>query len=82
MTEPRNYYWTRGANLLAEWSKARNLDAIVAWAKRIGMVKLFVGGGPAFPELSRSEKIRLRNLFRPEVDRLEALLNRDLSIWR
>jgi hypothetical protein len=82
MTEPRNYYWTRGANLLAEWSKARKLDAMVALAKRIGMIKLFVGGGPAFPPLSYLEKERLRKLFRPEIDKLEAMLNRDLSIWR
>jgi hypothetical protein len=82
MTEPRNYYWTRGANLLAEWSKARNLDAIVALAKRIGMVKLFVGGGLPFPQLPCWEKARLQKLFRPEIDRLETILNRDLSIWR
>jgi Sulfotransferase domain len=82
MTEPRYYYWTRGANLLAEWSKARNLDAIVALAKRMGMIKLFVGGGPPFPQLSCCEKVRLQELFRPEIDKLEAMLNRDLSVWR
>jgi hypothetical protein len=82
MTEPRYYYWTRGANLLAEWSKARNLDAIVALAKRMGMIKLFVGGGPLFPQLSCCEKERLQKLFMPEIDKLEAMLNRDLSIWR
>lgn len=82
LTEPRHYYWTRGANLLAEWSKARNLDSVVALAKRIGMAKLFVGGGPAFSQLSSSEEARLRSLFRPEIDKLEAMLNRDLSIWK
>jgi Sulfotransferase domain len=82
MTQPRHYYWTRGANRLAEWSKARNLDGLVALAKRVGMVKLFVGGGPAFSQLSSSEEARLRGLFRPEIDKLEAMLNRDLSIWR
>jgi Sulfotransferase domain len=82
MTEPRNYYWTRGANLLAEWSKAQRLDAVVALAKRMGMVKVFVGGGRHFADLSICERVRLRELFRPEVEQLETMLNRDLSIWR
>jgi Sulfotransferase domain len=82
MTEPRNYYLTRGANLLAEWSKARRLDSMVALAKRAGMIKLFVGGGPAFAEMSSFERSRLRNLFRPEIETLETMLNRDLSIWK
>lgn len=82
MTEPRNYYWTHGANLIAEWSKAQRLDAIVALAKRIGMGRLFVGGGPPFPELPFSERARLRDLFKPEIYKLETMLNRDLSIWK
>jgi Sulfotransferase domain len=82
MTEPRNYYWTRSAILLAEWSKAQRLDSIVAAAKRLGALKLFVGGGSAFPELSLSERAKLRTLFLPEVERLEGMLNRDLSAWK
>lgn len=82
MTEPRNYYWTRGAHLIAEWSKAQRLDSVVALAKRMGMIKLFVGGGPDFADLSCCERVRLRELFRPEVEQLEAMLNRDLSIWK
>lgn len=82
LTEPRSYYWTRGANLLAERAKAWNLDVLVATAKKIGMLDLFVGGGTAFPQLSCSTQARLRSLFRPEVDRLEGMLNRDLSVWK
>lgn len=82
MTEPRNYYWTRGAHLIAEWSKAQRLDAVVSLAKRMGMIKLFVGGGPVFADLSFCERVRLWEQFRPEVDKLEAMLNRDLSIWK
>jgi ABC-type cobalamin/Fe3+-siderophores transport system ATPase subunit len=82
LTEPRCYYWTRGAILLAEWSRARRLDPLIASAKRWGAMKLFVGGGPSFPELSQYQQAGLRQLFRPEVEALEAILNRDFSAWK
>lgn len=82
LTQPRNYYWTRGALRLAEWSKSRKLDGVVAAAKRIGGLRLFVGGGDRFPELPVTERKKLRELFRPEVEKLEAVLKRNLSAWK
>ncbi|HEY3975402.1 MAG TPA: sulfotransferase [Candidatus Sulfotelmatobacter sp.] len=82
MSEPRNYYWTRAGFRLAEWAKTRQLDSLVATAKRFGALKLFVGGGPAFAELSSAQREKLRQLFRPDVVELEALLNRSLSAWK
>ncbi len=82
MTEPRNYYLTRGAILLSEWSRARQLDSVVAAAKKLGALKLFVGGGPPFPEVPSTQRAKLRELFRPDVDELESLLNRNLSSWK
>jgi hypothetical protein len=82
LTQPRNDYWTRGALRLAEWSKARRLDGIVAAAKRIGGLRLFIGGGAPFPEVRPALRSTLREFFRPEVERLEEMLNRDLSRWK
>lgn len=82
MTQPRNYYLTRGALRLAEWSKAKRLDGVVAGAKRIGALRFLVGGGSPFPELTVPQRSKLRELFRAEVDKLEAMLNRDLSAWK
>lgn len=82
LTQPRNYYWTRGALWLSEWSKKRGLDGLVAAAKSIGMTRAFIGGGTPFPELTIEGRERLRQLFRPEVEKLEAILNRDLSSWK
>jgi hypothetical protein len=82
MTEPRNYFVTRAAAQLAEWSRALRLDAVVAEAKKWGMLKWFVGGGPAFPKLTYVERLKLYELFRHEVEQLEAALNRDLSAWK
>jgi Sulfotransferase domain len=82
MTEPRNYFLTRSAALLADWSRARRLDSLVARAKDLGALKLFIGGGPVFAELTLPERMRLYESFRPEVDKLEVMLNRDLSAWK
>lgn len=82
MTEPRHYYWTRGATLVAEWAKARRLDSLVAAAKKWGAMNMFLGGGSRFAELSSNQRARLRKLFRPEVELLEGMLNRDLSHWK
>lgn len=82
LTEPRNYHWTRGATMLSEWAKAQRLDSIVAFAKRLGAVKLFVGGGAGFQTIPSCERMKLRKLFRAEVEALEAMLGRDLSGWK
>jgi hypothetical protein len=82
MTQPRNYCWTRGAVLLADWSRTRRLGALVEAAKKLGAMRFFVNGGPAFPELPSSLRARLREVFRSEVDELEVMLNRDLSAWK
>jgi hypothetical protein len=82
MTEPRSYHWTRGAALLADWARARSLDTLVAKAKQLGILKLFVGGGAPFHDLSPAERHKLRLGFRPEVEKLEVILNRDLSAWK
>jgi hypothetical protein len=82
LTQPRNYYLTRGALLLAEWSKAQRLDSIVAAVKRLGAQRFFMGGGSAFPELSLAQRDKLREFFRPEIEQLEMMLNRDFSAWK
>lgn len=82
MTHPRSFQRTRSATLMAEWFKARRLDAVVAAVKSSPLIKLFLGGGPAFSELSREVRFRLHERFLPEVEELEALLHRDLSAWK
>jgi len=82
MTHPRNYYRTRSAVAAADWCKARRLDIVVAAVKRSPLIKLFLGGGSAFAGLPREAALRIYELFSPEVEALEALLNRDLSLWK
>lgn len=82
LTEPRNYYCTHIATCIADGLKARRLDFFVQAVKSSRLLSLFLGGGAAFPEVPESEKLKLYELFRPEIEELETLLNRDLSSWK
>jgi len=82
MTHPRSYQRTRSAALAADWFKARRLGKLVARLKRSPLQRLFLGGGAPFAELSSELSRRISEVFRPEVEELEALLNRDLSAWK
>lgn len=82
LTEPRNYYRTRGAMLLANWCKMRNLGAIPAAVKRSPFLRYFVGGGSKFAGASPELLNHLSEIFRPEIDELEVLLERDLISWK
>ena len=82
LTHPRSYYRTRTATALADHLKARRLDFIVTGVRRSPLMKLFLGGGPAFAQLSLEFLHKLYDLFRPEVEELENMLNRDLSAWK
>ncbi len=53
MTLPRNHRRTRRATRIAEWFKAQRLGKVVMAVKKSPMIKLFLGGGPAFTEVSR-----------------------------
>jgi hypothetical protein len=82
MTQPRSYYRTRGATMVADWCKARKLDGFVAAVKKSRLRRLFLGGGSDFGELPQDVMARLSEIFRPEVEALESMLNRDLSAWK
>jgi hypothetical protein len=51
-------------------------------AKRLGLSKFLFSGGRNFERLRPETAARLREFFRPEVDALEEMLQRDLSAWK
>jgi len=81
LTVPRNYYRTRGASMMAEWCKEQRLDAVVSAVKKTSLMRLFLGGGAPFAEMSKDIVQKLYGIFRPEVEELSQMLNRDLSSW-
>ena len=82
MTHPRNFNRTRGAALAADWCKARHLGRFVSRFTNSPLRKLFLGGGPAFAELPSDTARHMYEVFRAEVEELEAIMNKDLSAWK
>jgi hypothetical protein len=82
LTHPRSYFLTRAATETANWFKAVRLDRVLAAAKRQYLLKLFLRSGSRFESLSPDRATMLYELFRPEVEELESMLNRDFSCWK
>jgi sulfotransferase family protein len=82
LTHPRSYTRTRNATKIADWFKARRFDRLVAAVRNSPLRSLVLGGGPRFGELPPGVAVRLYDLFRSEVEELEALLSRDFSAWK
>ncbi len=82
MTLPRSYRLTHAAIVTADWCRARRLHSIVGWLKSSPLRKILLGGGPPFAEMPEQVAARLYEKFRPEVEELEVMLNRDLSAWK
>jgi len=82
MTHPRNYMRTRTATRLAEWLKAQRFDKLVAAVRDSPLRQFFLSGGPPFTELPADLAVRLYERFRPEVENLERILQRDLVGWK
>jgi hypothetical protein len=82
MTHPRNYNRTRSAARAADWFKARRLGRFVAKLKKSPLCTLFLGGGPPFAELPSESARQMYEVFRPEVEELETMINQDLSSWK
>ncbi len=81
MTQPRSFLVTRTATAIADWCKAHNLDNVVAGVRDSSLMRLFLSGGAPFPEVSYSARNRIKELFWPEVESLERMIGRDLSMW-
>jgi hypothetical protein len=82
LTHPRSYFLTRAATGMANWFKAVRLDRLVASAKRRHLLKFFLRSGASFDPLSPERARKLYDLFRPEVEELEYMLNRDFPNWK
>jgi hypothetical protein len=61
---------------LHRWHRA------VALLERAGVWRICFGGGEEFGALDPEIDARLRAHFRPEIDALERLIDRDLSAWK
>jgi len=82
LSEPRSYLATRAASTMADWCKARRFDNVVSAVRESGLFRFFIGGGPPFPEISAETTRTISAQLLPEIEKMEAMVNRDLSSWK
>jgi hypothetical protein len=82
LTHPRSYARTRNATRVADWLKAQRFDRLVAAIRNSPLRQFFLSGGRPFADPPSEFAARLYELFRPEVEELEAILKRDLGEWK
>jgi hypothetical protein len=82
LTVPRSFLATRAAVSMADWCKACRFDFVVAGVRNSSLMKLFLGGGEPFPEVSSQTRAKITKLLMPEIEELEAMLDRDLTAWK
>lgn len=64
------------------WLQQNHAYRLNQQLERIGFWRYCFGRGPFFPPLDAAVERRLRERFLPEVEAIEELTNRDLSVWR
>ena len=72
----------RSARVLRDRLQKRGLYTVVNVLKNPALRNFLFSGGPSFEPLRPETDARLREVFRPEVEALEQMLERDLSAWK
>lgn len=81
-TLPKNPRIAKLARRARERLQENGNYGLVNLAKKVGLRSLLFSGGPAFESIRHETDARLRDFFRPEIERLEEMLGRDLSRWK
>jgi len=79
---PRFPRFARKARHFMHWLEEKQAYATSNFLERAGVWKFSFGGGPKFPKLDEATEARLHDLMRPEIDALEPMIGRDLSMWK
>jgi Sulfotransferase domain len=79
---PFSPHLARHARGLRTWLGSQRLYRTTEFLDRLGVWRLCFGGGQVFPPLDPGAESRLRSCLRTEVEKLEVLLQRDLSPWK
>ena len=79
---PRSYLLAKAGRRLRDWIWEHRLGWAEEAFDRAGIWRIFFAGGERFAPLDPATDARLREFFRPEVEQLEAILERDLTAWK
>ncbi len=81
-TQPPNPRMARLARKLVAWFSTRRFDRAAGMVRRNPLIKYMLEGGDPFPRPAPEVVARLRERYRPEIEKLEGLIGRDLSRWK
>ena len=79
---PHNRRLARRARKLRDWLKSREAYGTIHLLGRAGFWRYCFEGGEEFAALSPEVEARLRDHFRSEVEAIEGVIGRDLSMWK
>ncbi len=79
---PRSRRLAQNARNARDWMRLHRWHRAVDILDQAGVWSLCFGGGEEFGALEPEIDARLREHFRPEIEALERLIVRDLSIWK
>jgi hypothetical protein len=79
---PRSRKLAQNARNARDWMRLHRWHRAIDLFERAGVWKFCFGGGEEFGALDPAIDTRLREHFRPEIEALERLIDRDLSAWK
>jgi hypothetical protein len=81
-TQPPSQRLAKVARNLVQWFVARRYSRAAKIVRQSAIIKYLLEGGAPFPPLAPEIAARMREFYRPEVEKLEQLIGRDLSAWK
>jgi hypothetical protein len=81
-TQPLNPQLAKLARNVVGWFVNRRYHRAANLVRESKVIKYMLEGGDPFPPLNPELAQRLREYYRPEVEKLEQLIGRDLSTWK
>jgi len=79
---PRSRRMAQNARNARDWMMKHRWYRTLSLLGEMGVWRRAFGGGEEFGEMEPTAETRLRTHFRPEVEALERLIDRDLSHWK
>jgi hypothetical protein len=81
-TQPPNPRLAKMARNLVDWFVSRRYSRAAKIVRQSAIIKYLLEGGAPFPPLAPDIAARMREYCRPEVEKLEGLIGRDLFAWK
>ena len=81
-TQPPSPRLAKLAREVVAWFVARRYHRAAELVRGSSIIRYMLEGGDPFPPLTADVAERMREYYRPEVEKLEKLIGRDLSAWK